>query len=545
MVRDFLSTRPRIFHPLLASLYPILALLAYNIDQNPFSVALRALAYSIVSTMFLWAVFSWIMKSYSKGAVFATLTIALFFSYGHIYDFIQNSLHHKVLIAAYLLILVFSFVLLVRSAREPRVLNNTLNVVCAVLLLFPLVQIGFFYINLAGERPHIREIRSQGQIAEINLDAPDIYYFILDMYTRGDFLAERMGYDNSAFLDQLAQNGFYIAECSLSNYSTTKFSLTASLNMNYLNELLPEIDPTSTNESLVDPLIQHSEVRTFLENQGYTIVAFQTDFHGVEWRDADHYFDVETALQDATSLSQIQAEQSGEIMPIEKGLLGRLIFDLNLNKFEWLLMQTTAARIILDFFVPVPAESELSSDYLTDIRQFLLVQLTLDQAEQALEIEGPKFVYMHVVSPHPPFVFKPDGAFTTLDPDREYSTVDWYKLYTDQLQYINTRVFALVEKIFASSERPPIIIIQGDHGIPMHGKRPYYQFNEILNAYYLPGGGDSLLGQDISPVNSWRVVLNYYFGTQYELLENRAYTYNWLLSPYNFEPVQEQFAGCE
>ena len=45
----------------------------------------------------------------------------------------------------------------------------------------------------------------------------------------------------------------------------------------------------------------------------------------------------------------------------------------------------------------------------------------------------------------------------------------------------------------------------------------------ILNAYYLPNGGNDLLYESISPVNSFRVIFNSYFGANYEILEDRSY----------------------
>ena len=45
----------------------------------------------------------------------------------------------------------------------------------------------------------------------------------------------------------------------------------------------------------------------------------------------------------------------------------------------------------------------------------------------------------------------------------------------------------------------------------------------ILNAYYLPGGNVRSLSPNISPVNSFRLVFNSYFGTDLEMLPDRTY----------------------
>jgi hypothetical protein len=47
----------------------------------------------------------------------------------------------------------------------------------------------------------------------------------------------------------------------------------------------------------------------------------------------------------------------------------------------------------------------------------------------------------------------------------------------------------------------------------------------ILNAIYLPDGDARVLYPSISPVNTFRVVFNQYFGTDLELLPDRSYAF--------------------
>jgi hypothetical protein len=89
------------------------------------------------------------------------------------------------------------------------------------------------------------------------------------------------------------------------------------------------------------------------------------------------------------------------------------------------------------------------------------------------------------------------------------------------------------------SSRPPIIIIQSDEGprekditaknireirdrVEKGRIRRMMRFN-ILNAYHLPGIDSGILYPHISPVNTFRVIFNQYFGTDFELLEDRYY----------------------
>ena len=61
----------------------------------------------------------------------------------------------------------------------------------------------------------------------------------------------------------------------------------------------------------------------------------------------------------------------------------------------------------------------------------------------------------------------------------------------------------------------------------------------ILNAYYFPDGIYANLYPSITPVNSFRVVLDQFFGTQLGLLEDHSY-FSTFDEPYDFNEVTEE-----
>jgi hypothetical protein len=101
-----------------------------------------------------------------------------------------------------------------------------------------------------------------------------------------------------------------------------------------------------------------------------------------------------------------------------------------------------------------------------------------------------------------------------------------------------------IDEILKKSPRPPIILIQGDHGPGSRLIRDsvdrtcLFERISILSAYYLP---DSALTipPDISPVNSFRLVLDTYFGADLDLLPDRTYfsPQSW---PYDFTDVTDK-----
>jgi hypothetical protein len=109
------------------------------------------------------------------------------------------------------------------------------------------------------------------------------------------------------------------------------------------------------------------------------------------------------------------------------------------------------------------------------------------------------------------------------------------------LIYINSQIELAVDSILKNSARPPVILIQSDHGPGSLLRRDslekscLFERTSILSAYYLPEGSP-MLHADISPVNSFRVILNTYFDANLDLLPNITYfsPQSW---PYDFTDV--------
>ena len=106
--------------------------------------------------------------------------------------------------------------------------------------------------------------------------------------------------------------------------------------------------------------------------------------------------------------------------------------------------------------------------------------------------------------------------------------------------YLNKRLIPLLKTIQQQSATPPIIVIQGDHA----GVESDQNFRmEILNAYYLPGQAAGQLYESISPVNTFRLIFDQYFGGQYKLLKDTSYfsVYN---NPFDYTVIPDKRAGC-
>jgi hypothetical protein len=328
------------------------------------------------------------------------------------------------------------------------------------------------------------------RVAAVSGSLPDIYYIILDMYARADYLEEIYGVDNSEFLSYLTEKGFYVADRATANYPYTVLSLPSSLNFTYLDEMAEQVGEESTNLWPAVVMIKNNRVFQQVRNHGYTIVSFSSGYGISEIKDADIYM-----------------APSGW-RPTE---------------FQNILMDSTPLVLVRKTQDQVRRE---------------LVSYTFEHLADAAVSDSPVFVFAHIPVPHYPFVFGPDGEHIPSRPEFDYELDEFKEVYGNQLRYVNRRVQAAVEEILAKSSNPSIIILQADHGPNSAAYTDqavdWSEKLAILNAYYFPDQEYTGLSEDISPVNTFRVIFNKYFGMDYELLENKSYSSNYGASPYLF-----------
>lgn len=472
-------------YPILFGIYPLLTLLGSNISEVDANVVWRPLWVSLLCVLVLWLAFHLVMRNIHRSALFTSIFALFFFFYGHAFIYLQKITilgvvvgQHQYLLPVVLLALTLVFWWAYRRPRNPASLASSLNLVSIFLLVYPLIQITPKIYNGWSERKVLSE--KTGQL--VHGYAPDIYYFILDAYARDDVLLDVFKHDNSSFTDGLKDMGFYVGRCSQSNYSRTALSLPSSLNMEYLDAL--GYGP-KTQSAYPVPSVAGNAVPKFLDGMGYQIVAFENGFYVSRWKDADYFFN-QSAVND-------------------------------LNSFERLFVSVSAARIYPDLFsAPPEAQSDL------EFRNRTL--FTLEQFEETIPaIHSPKFVFAHLIIPHEPYVFGPNGEAVPQNQDANTA-------YVGQVKYINKRMNEILRDILANSPNPPVILVQADHGT---GGRDVKM--KILNAYYLPFGSDNLYPA-ITPVNSFRIIFNEYFGTDYKLLDDIS-LFSFSKSNFEYEEV--------
>lgn len=491
-------------YPFLFILYLVLDPLIHNLDQVIPSQALRPLLVLILITFVGLLLLFTIFKNWHYAAYLTFLCLAFFFIFGHLDRVLQAWLQNEhdwiqlVLLGFWGVILVAlglkkSWTRL-GGARITPLLNFVLAVAVVSLPIFGFSQLSNRFSARAS--PSATEPAAPSETSDsITLDCtvqPDIYYIILDGYGRADVLEGLYAFDNTPFLDYLHRQGFYIASQSHPNYMQTIFSIPSALNFTYLHSEPPGV----SGLDYFTRLISENRIMHLLKQCGYRTIAFQTGFYFTDHPDVDVYY-------------------SG---------------GSRLNEFENLLLAGTPFDILAKQLNLKPSDQSYPAH-----RQRVLSDF--DKLGQIPNMPGPKFVFAHIISPHPPFVFDANGrprqpgwSYSVADGDDYPGTwADYREGYIGQVQFINQMLEKTINAILARSSTPPIIILQGDHGPGgfLNWSSPeescLWERTSILNAYFLPGDAGKQLYPTISPVNSFRVILNAYFGADLKLLPDQTY----------------------
>jgi hypothetical protein len=456
----------------------------------------------IVATLAVLAIADLITRSPIHSSLIAVFFVLGIFYYWQIFF---------ILVCAALLCLVL-LKLLAKKMGSTEV-GISIIFVSIILSGYYLVQ---FSIVTGTQSSHIASLLPPAPLSEqggssIRENSPDIYYIILDGYGRADALQAIHDYDNSPFISQLKQRGFIVPSLSQANYPRTLLSLASSLNMQYLDDLSTGMEGSYVWWPMEENL-QHAAVRSFLEGKGYQTVAFASGWDFTDIRDGDFYMHPYAVM---------------------------------LRDFDKAFVQLTNLKLLRNI-------DWLSISFPNYATHREMIRYAFETIPEVAKLPGPKFVFSHIVSPHPPFVFESDGL--PVNPAYPFSmsyaqglfgdSASYRRSYLEQLAFVNQLTLKMIDGILANSKTPPVIIIQGDHGpgIFMNyddlEKACLYERYSILNAYYLPGTDPTGVPADISPVNTFRLIFDTYFGTGYTLLlEKRYYSSN--LDFYQFEDVTD------
>jgi hypothetical protein len=490
------------FFPLFLSIYAILFFLVYNIAQVDNHVADRLLLVFSLLTLFLLFIMRLVLRDIQRAGLVVFVFGLIFFTYPHIKFVLQGRLpilvNFHILFAVSIIFLAGTFLVAIKVLREKlAVLSIYLNGITLILVLIQLTSIFTYEYKMTAywRNAELQALSPSARVIPRNDSLPDVYFIVLDGYARADVLQNELNLDNSPFLDALRKRQFYVADCSMSNYAQTEQSFASTLNMIYLDGIISRINDTHLREDYFAPYITNNLVRQYFESLGYKTVAFYTGYSWAEWNNATYF------LGDPRSTKTTIVKS---LVPFESSFLSRTIFSYMMDDLTYL-------GVVKPSQVAPLKGSEVDRG---------IVRYTLSELPVVAQLRGPKFVFAHILLPHPPYVFGPNGEEQNLSNDGS-NIARLHQGYRDQTLYANKRILPIIDTILAESKGNAIIVLEGDHGIVDYMDGAEHMKN--LEAYYFPDHDYSDLYPSITPVNSFRVILSDYFGQDYPLLKDQSY----------------------
>lgn len=268
-------------------------------------------------------------------------------------------------------------------------------------------------------------------------ELPDLQVVVLDAYGRDDVIKAYYNYDNQPFLKALEAKGFSVAKRSHANYTQTVLSVASMLNFKPVDQL--KKSNAVDLAGVVTNTIDNAVLWQLLRKQGHKIISVPSGTSLTAMPSADLTF-----ASTANIIMSYQVETALRLL-IERTPLSLLS-----------MIDETGVRT--------------HRQQLRDVFRFW---------EMSTELTAPKASFVHVLAPHPPFVFDANGGpvqpngrtFTLLDGKRLVEQIgqeQYRTAYVEQLKAINTKVLSTIDAIDSKPHRDTITVIVGDHGPRMH-----------------------------------------------------------------------------
>ena len=491
------------------SIYPISQLFMNNIDVLYYQQTVVPLVIIFIFATFLYLVFSIRIKDSLTKVIIVPFTIIVLFSYNYIHVFLSNQSsiinaigRNRILIPIFFIFLIFFVNWVIKSSSK---IKMSLFVFLVVLNAIPFSRLFYKKESSAFKNPlSSLSIQSLSKGSE---KYPDVFFIVLDMYPSNLVLKKYFGFNNINFTNKLESLGFKVFYNSRSNYSRTLLSLTSTLNMEYLHKDKDTVSKELTFENLYHKL-ENGRVTSFFKKKGYNFYWFE-----------------------------------GGYLPGKPQYSNNEIFiPVNITPYS---RQETVDNDFLMYFINNTILSAFS-----DKIKVLSVEIFRKRIENVFlkipdlaKSKDHKFVFAHIMSPHPPFIFGENGEKIYYDENSKSSKISFIK----QLKYVNKRIINTLKKILdANNGRNKIIIIQGDHGTREIVPNNIYSFKQDwtqeefgnLNAIFVY---DTSMGKEnifFSSVNTFRLILNMYFDQKLQILDNKFY-YTDFKFPLKFHEIQQ------
>jgi hypothetical protein len=298
-----------------------------------------------------------------------------------------------------------------------------------------------------------RDDATPQSIADAGQDLPDIYFIIPDRFGSPDALKDSGLSDNNVdwFVQELEGRGFYVREDALSADPIKPHdrSVSTTRTLRFLASVLNFGEPVDLHISYNDAgrMVRNPQVIEALHSMGYTC------YNVGSWYP-------ETAISRVADYNYVYVA-TNPVQRLYTQEFGAAVLD----------------RSIWRYFSTAGDQTE---------RDRQIFQLESVE-EIACNDISPKYTFVHLILPHPPFVWTADGQ-----PQSE--KLDDMALYFEQVQFTEIYLLDMLDSIPDDA----VVILQADEGICFTKTSMNYdltneQWNGVLTAWRIPGVDDEEL----------------------------------------------------
>jgi len=473
-MRDISKTRP--YHVLIAALFPLVLVSFKNYAViKPYQLVIPFIYIALIAVVSFSI--GWLFtKNKIKSFIFASFILASGFYFFPVIQYfirlIGSEYVRDVYCFAAWALMSFAVLLWIKyklSATVASKLTGYLNVFATVLLLINIIVV---ISSFAGAKPKYNpasglQVKTISNAEKMPASSMNVYYILLDECANDATLEENFGYKNT-FNNKLEALQFFVCKNARTLYGETFPSMSSTLN------LVPVDDQKITQDYYTNNSVNYN-----YKKMGYKtkmITSFFVNNNGT-----------------------CTADEVYNPYPDN-------IFE---NELVNVILANTAFRVMYKFTF-----FKKMVNYHADA-----VKATFRLADSIAMIkpESPRFLYMHVNSPHGPLCMDSTGT-----PD--YAYVTNRNNYLHQLIYTQHATLNTVKNILQAEKGNCIILVQSDHGIRQHSS-PVKLNNDadkfkVVNAFYFPEADRyTQLSDSMAIVNNFRAIFNYQFNAGFPLLQ--------------------------
>ncbi len=342
--------------------------------------------------------------------------------------------------------------------------------------------------------------QKQIKVSTINFDytkvvkKPNVYFLLFDGYPSVKVMKDSFDFDNFGFTNFLSKNSFTSLPIS-SNYDMTQFSMSSTLNMNYINPLYNLSHTTQQEYQKRQKEISNATVFEIFENMGYQLENNSIfDIHNLPGTSSENNFLLTNGI-----------------------LLTDKIFINRLNKDMGRIVPQSVVK-----WMPFLQRNSIFKDMVNNnnIEKVLLKKNNLHNPK-------PIFNYAHFIMPHAPHYYDSVGNFNNSPLLINKSDDQIKNEFVSYLKYTNSVMEKVVLHLIKQDSNA-IVILLSDHGYRAFKNNNTVLPNKLsslenIGAVHFPNNNYGNIPDTITNVNFFRYLFNTQFYQNFTFVKDSTF----------------------